>query len=112
VLVASLSLLIGGILAALRQVFHLSSCPNLPGHLSISGGLSKRECLSHLQEVVVRLDITKGTGIIAHHDRMRDRGPARRLTPRDIAPEVRRWRRTSRHHLLVFEAALGIGVTH
>jgi hypothetical protein len=28
-----LSLLIGGILAALRQVFHLSSCPNLPGHL-------------------------------------------------------------------------------
>jgi hypothetical protein len=26
-------LLIGGILAALRQIFHLSSCPNLPGHL-------------------------------------------------------------------------------
>jgi Domain of unknown function (DUF4214) len=35
VLVASLSLLIGGILAALRQVFHLSSCPNLPGHLYV-----------------------------------------------------------------------------
>jgi hypothetical protein len=33
VLVASLSLLIGGILAALRQIFHLSSCPSLPGHL-------------------------------------------------------------------------------
>ena len=29
-----LSLLIGGILAAFRQIFHLSSCPNLPGHLS------------------------------------------------------------------------------
>jgi len=34
-----LSLLIGGILAALRQVFHLSSCPNLPGHL-YDGALS------------------------------------------------------------------------
>jgi 'Paired box' domain len=29
-----LSLLIHGILAALRQIFHLSACPNLPGHLS------------------------------------------------------------------------------
>jgi hypothetical protein len=29
-----LSLLIGGILAALRQIFHLSACPNLAGHLS------------------------------------------------------------------------------
>jgi hypothetical protein len=28
-----LSLLIGGTLAALRQKFHLSACPNLPGHL-------------------------------------------------------------------------------
>jgi hypothetical protein len=27
------SLLIRGILAALRQIFHLSACPNLPGHL-------------------------------------------------------------------------------
>jgi hypothetical protein len=28
-----LSLLIGGTLAALRQKFHLSACPNLAGHL-------------------------------------------------------------------------------
>jgi len=28
------SLLIRGIIAALRQKFHLSTCPNLPGHLS------------------------------------------------------------------------------
>jgi len=33
VLVLPLSLLIRGILAALRQIFHLSACPNLPGHL-------------------------------------------------------------------------------
>jgi hypothetical protein len=33
VLVLPLSLLIGGTLAALRQKFHLSACPNLPGHL-------------------------------------------------------------------------------
>jgi predicted ATPase len=32
--VLPLSLLIGGILAALRQIFHLSACPNLAGHLS------------------------------------------------------------------------------
>jgi hypothetical protein len=29
-----LSLLIRGTLAALRQKFHLSTCPNLAGHLS------------------------------------------------------------------------------
>jgi hypothetical protein len=34
VLALRLSLLIRGILAALRQIFHLSACPNLPGHLS------------------------------------------------------------------------------
>src|SRR5271166_5940589 len=33
VLVLSWSLLIRGILAALRQKFHLSTCPNLAGHL-------------------------------------------------------------------------------
>jgi hypothetical protein len=34
VLVSSWSLLIRGILAALRQKFHLSTCPNLASHLS------------------------------------------------------------------------------
>jgi hypothetical protein len=29
-----LSLLIGGLSAALRQILHLSDCPNLPSHLS------------------------------------------------------------------------------
>jgi len=33
VLVSSWSLLIRGILAALRQNFHLSTCPILAGHL-------------------------------------------------------------------------------
>jgi hypothetical protein len=33
VLVSSSSLLIRGILAALRQKFHLSTCPNLASHL-------------------------------------------------------------------------------
>src|ERR1700704_6618789 len=32
-LVSSCSLLINGILAALRQKFHLSTCPNFAGHL-------------------------------------------------------------------------------
>ena len=35
-LVSSWSLPIRGILAALRQIFHLSNCPNLPGHLCLS----------------------------------------------------------------------------
>jgi HEAT repeat protein len=34
VLVLPLSLLISGTLAALRQIFHLSACPNLASHLS------------------------------------------------------------------------------
>jgi hypothetical protein len=34
VLVSSWYLLLRGILAALRQKFHLSTCPNFPGHLS------------------------------------------------------------------------------
>ena len=33
-LVSPLSLLICGTLAALRQIFHLSTCPNLPRHFS------------------------------------------------------------------------------
>ena len=33
-----MSLLICGTLAALRQIFHLSTCPNLPGHLCVREG--------------------------------------------------------------------------
>jgi hypothetical protein len=39
-LVSSWSFLIRGILAALRQKFHLSTCPNLAGHLSRVDGPS------------------------------------------------------------------------
>jgi hypothetical protein len=36
VLALPLSLLSGGTLADFRQIFHLSGCPNLPGHLSMA----------------------------------------------------------------------------
>ena len=49
-LVLPLSLLIRGTLAALRQIFHLSGCPNLPGHLWLQGwghasGLPRYRCV-------------------------------------------------------------------
>jgi hypothetical protein len=51
-----LSLLIGGILAALRQVFHLSSCPNLPGHLfPRSGTVGSEVAKKHVFQIHSRL---------------------------------------------------------
>ena len=51
VLVLPLSLLIRGILAALRQIFHLSGCPDFASHLSGAGSQQPIELAGLLERV-------------------------------------------------------------
>jgi putative hemolysin len=60
VLVLPLSLLIRGILAALRQIFHLSACPNLPGHLCVPPNADTAAARRAMTRLALRYHPDKG----------------------------------------------------